>query len=79
MAWILFALYSLLLTRSRLGFDWEALPAGSVIVDVGGGTGRPALLLAQAFPGLRILVQDKEPVVREGLEVILPPDFQAHF
>ncbi|KAF9449490.1 S-adenosyl-L-methionine-dependent methyltransferase [Macrolepiota fuliginosa MF-IS2] len=50
------------------GFDWGTLPPDSLVVDVGGGTGRPALALAKAFSHLKILVQDREPVVQRGLE-----------
>jgi hypothetical protein len=32
-----------------VGFDWHALPRGSVIVDVGGGIGSTTMLLANAF------------------------------
>ncbi|KAF5363485.1 hypothetical protein D9756_001037 [Leucocoprinus leucothites] len=52
------------------GFDWTSLPEGSVVVDVGGGTGRPMLVLSNAFPHLRIIIQDREPVVRKGIEYL---------
>jgi ubiquinone/menaquinone biosynthesis C-methylase UbiE len=51
------------------GFDWISLPEGSLVVDVGGGTGRPTLALARAFPHLKIVIQDREPVVKKGIEV----------
>lgn len=51
------------------GFDWASIPGGSVIVDVGGGTGRPTLTLARAFPHLKIVIQDKESVIQKGIEV----------
>jgi hypothetical protein len=31
------------------GFDWAALPRGSVVVDVGGGIGSTSMLLASAY------------------------------
>ncbi|KAF9462557.1 hypothetical protein BDZ94DRAFT_1309633 [Collybia nuda] len=31
------------------GFDWQSLPQGSVVVDVGGGIGSTSMLLANAF------------------------------
>jgi len=34
---------------SLLGYDWHALPRGSVIVDVGGGIGSTTMVLANAF------------------------------
>ncbi|KAJ7128402.1 hypothetical protein C8R44DRAFT_873128 [Mycena epipterygia] len=40
------------------GFDWSALPAGSVLIDVGGGIGHWSMTIAQKNPGLRIVIQD---------------------
>jgi hypothetical protein len=37
------------LTYVIVGFDWHALPRGSVIVDVGGGIGSTTMVLANAF------------------------------
>ena len=51
------------------GFDWASIPRGSVIVDVGGGTGRPTMTLARAFSHLKIVIQDRESVIQEGIEV----------
>ncbi|ESK91595.1 ich1 protein [Moniliophthora roreri MCA 2997] len=56
------------------GFDWQSLPKGSVIVDVGGGIGSTSMLLAHAFSrpgdedalGLKFVVQDREVVVAMG-------------
>jgi ubiquinone/menaquinone biosynthesis C-methylase UbiE len=53
------------------GFDWNSLPEGSLVVDVGGGTGKPAVELARAFPHLTFVVQDQESVVQKALEVKL--------
>ncbi|KAJ7434528.1 O-methyltransferase, partial [Mycena galericulata] len=50
------------------GFDWGALPRGSVVVDVGGGIGSTSMLLASAFAeeGLRFVIQDRAVVVEMG-------------
>ncbi|KAJ3902242.1 O-methyltransferase [Lentinula edodes] len=60
------------------GFDWQSLPKGSVIVDVGGGIGSTSMLLAHAYsdgrdissdedaPGLKFIIQDREVVVDMG-------------
>jgi len=45
------------------GFDWAALPEGSVVVDVGGGVGSHSLALAKAFYGLNFVVQDRPSVM----------------
>ncbi|KAJ7653148.1 O-methyltransferase [Mycena polygramma] len=56
------------------GFDWGALPRGSVVVDVGGGIGSTSMLLASAYAevdadgsgGLRFVIQDRPVVVEMG-------------
>ncbi|KAJ3999098.1 hypothetical protein F5050DRAFT_1565815 [Lentinula boryana] len=60
------------------GFDWQSLPKGSIVVDVGGGIGSTSMLLAHAFsergdglsdedvPGLKFIIQDREVVVDMG-------------
>ncbi|RPD57857.1 S-adenosyl-L-methionine-dependent methyltransferase [Lentinus tigrinus ALCF2SS1-7] len=45
------------------GFDWENLPEGSVLIDVGGGIGGTSIIVAEAHPHLRVVVEDREPVV----------------
>ncbi|XP_006460444.1 hypothetical protein AGABI2DRAFT_142674 [Agaricus bisporus var. bisporus H97] len=50
------------------GFDWNSLPEGGIVVDVGGGTGKPAAELAKAFPRLKFVVQDQEAVVQKALK-----------
>ncbi|KAF8498111.1 S-adenosyl-L-methionine-dependent methyltransferase [Russula emetica] len=41
------------------GYNWEQLPEGSLIVDVGGGMGAQSMLLALHHPHLRFVVQDR--------------------
>ncbi|KAF9261125.1 S-adenosyl-L-methionine-dependent methyltransferase, partial [Marasmius fiardii PR-910] len=56
------------------GFDWQSLPRGSLVVDVGGGIGPTMMLLAHAFsrPGdedamdFRFIIQDRQVVVDMG-------------
>ncbi|KAK0495460.1 ich1-like protein [Armillaria luteobubalina] len=56
------------------GFDWHALPRGSVVVDVGGGIGSTSMFLAHAFSnptdedsiGLKFIIQDRPIVVDMG-------------
>ncbi|KAJ7143716.1 hypothetical protein C8R44DRAFT_973576 [Mycena epipterygia] len=71
MSWIrlfklVFCIHTLL-THFLAGFDWEALPRGSVVVDVGDGIGSTSMLLASAYAeadadgggGLRFVIQDR--------------------
>ncbi|KAJ7354145.1 O-methyltransferase, partial [Mycena albidolilacea] len=44
--------------RHDAGFDWNQLPAGGRIVDVGGGIGHVSLTIAKKYPHLRIVNQD---------------------
>ncbi|KAF7358366.1 hypothetical protein MVEN_00886600 [Mycena venus] len=64
---------ALRLQRFGLGFDWSALPDGSVLVDVGSGIGHTSLAIAQRNPTLRIVNQDLKHQVTDakapGIEV----------
>ncbi|KAI0360847.1 S-adenosyl-L-methionine-dependent methyltransferase [Trametes cingulata] len=44
-------------------YPWKDLPKDSVVIDVGGGIGSTSIVLAKAFPHLRFVVQDRQPVV----------------
>ena len=55
--------------QCREGFPWEELLPKSVVVDVGGGIGSTSMLLANAFPDLRFIIQDRPPVVEMGTAV----------
>ncbi|KIJ34903.1 hypothetical protein M422DRAFT_51677 [Sphaerobolus stellatus SS14] len=50
------------------GFSWDSLTPQSLIVDVGGGTGSPSMVLAENHTHLRIMIQDREAVVKQGTE-----------
>ena len=47
----------------------SSLSGSLLIVDVGGGVGSQSLVLAKHHPHLRVVVQDREPVVRDAVEV----------
>ena len=51
------------------GYTWGQLPEGSLVVDIGGGVGSQSLVLAKHHPQLRFIVQDRETVVRDAVEV----------
>jgi hypothetical protein len=51
------------------GYAWGELPEGSLVVDVGGGVGSQTLLLALHHPHLRFIVQDRESVMGDAVEV----------
>lgn len=44
---------------------------GALVVDVGGGIGTASLALAKEFSNLKIVIQDRRPVVEDGIEVHL--------
>ncbi|KAJ6599022.1 S-adenosyl-L-methionine-dependent methyltransferase [Mycena vulgaris] len=55
--------------ESILGeFDWSDVPAGSVVVDVGGGFDASAKFIASHAPQLRVIVQDKPEVTTAGMQ-----------
>jgi len=70
------------------GFKWEELSAGSVIVDVGGGLGASSLSIVKKYPKLKIVNQDRGPVIEQSKahwKEFLPShveaglvEFQAH-
>ncbi|KAF7342880.1 S-adenosyl-L-methionine-dependent methyltransferase [Mycena sanguinolenta] len=48
------------------GFRWQDLPAGSVIVDVGGGLGASSLSVAKKYPTLKVVNQDRAGVIEHS-------------
>jgi 6-hydroxytryprostatin B O-methyltransferase len=40
------------------GFAWETIREGGIVVDVGGSVGDAAIAIAEAFPHLKLVVQD---------------------
>ncbi|KAF7304096.1 hypothetical protein MIND_00641100 [Mycena indigotica] len=48
------------------GFDWDSLPTGGVVVDVGCGNGHVSLSVAQKHPKLKIINQDLEMQVAQA-------------
>jgi hypothetical protein len=54
-----------------LGFDWNKLERGSIVVDVGGGIGTQSMVLAQNFEHLDFIVQDQPETMRDAYEVFI--------
>ena len=52
-----------------VGFDWASLPAGSKVIDVGGGIGNLTMELAKVHKHLHYIVQDRPGTVEEGKSV----------
>ncbi|KIY52770.1 S-adenosyl-L-methionine-dependent methyltransferase [Fistulina hepatica ATCC 64428] len=52
------------------GFNWGALPAESVIVDVGGGSGHVLLSIARVHPRLRHVLQDRKALIPKAQEAL---------
>ena len=55
--------------ETSAGYPWGQLPEGSLVVDVGAGVGSQSLVIAKHHPQLRFIVQDREPVMQDGVEV----------
>jgi tRNA1(Val) A37 N6-methylase TrmN6 len=51
------------------GFKWTDLPDGSIIVDLGGGVGSTALIIAKAIPHVNLVVQDRPSVIEDAKTV----------
>ena len=45
------------------------MPANSVVVDVGGGIGSQAMVLAQSFNHLKFIVQDRKEAIEDAKKV----------
>lgn len=57
-----------------LDFPWGSLGNGTLVVDVGGGVGGFPLHLSKIYPHLRFQVQDRGPVIKQGLEQVWPKE-----
>ncbi|KAJ5698549.1 hypothetical protein N7462_000554 [Penicillium macrosclerotiorum] len=57
-------------------YPWTSL-GNALVVDVGGGVGGFPLQLSKVYPDLRFVVQDRAPVVKQGLEHIWPKENPA--
>jgi hypothetical protein len=55
-----------------IAFPFPELAEDALIVDVGGGIGSTTLRLAERFPKLRFIIQDREPVCKLGEDVLTP-------
>ncbi|KAK0637408.1 S-adenosyl-L-methionine-dependent methyltransferase [Bombardia bombarda] len=51
-------------------FAWEDLPEGSLVLDIGGGTGHIAAAIAEAHPHLKFEVQDYEKLGEESKKLM---------
>ncbi|GAD93055.1 hypothetical protein BC1G_02945 [Paecilomyces variotii No. 5] len=70
------------------GYPWSELGKGATVVDMGGSTGHVANLIAQAAPGVQVIVEDLPHVVTEAESTksaeaqeqkqYLPVQFKAH-
>lgn len=55
----------------NVGFPWSELAENDVVVDVGGGIGSVSIQIAEAYPNLKFVVQDRGPVVADGIKARL--------
>ncbi|KAF9261543.1 S-adenosyl-L-methionine-dependent methyltransferase [Marasmius fiardii PR-910] len=47
-------------------FDWASLPAGSLVVDIGGGIGNVTHSVARKFEGLKFVIQDRPGTIEDA-------------
>lgn len=59
------------MTLPQSGFDWKDLKQDAVIVDAGGRIGAQSMTLARNYSHLRFVVQDREQVVKDAVQVRL--------
>lgn len=52
------------------GYAWDSVPKDGVVVDVGGSEGGAAIALAEAFPHLKLVVQDLQNNVDRGQKAL---------
>ena len=55
------------------GFGWADFRDNALVVDVGGGIGSQTMTLAQHYPRLRFIVQDRHEVLKEAVAVCYFP------
>lgn len=60
-------------------YPWNELPKDSVVVDVGGGVGSTSVVLANAYPHLWFVVEDRKQVVDIAPSVSLSPTSERAF
>ena len=65
-----------LMSTLYIGFSWEDLPQGSVLVDVGGGIGAQAVVVADAHSHIHVVVEDRAQVISTAASVRPPPIFR---
>ena len=61
-------------SMAPLAFPFTTLPPDSLVVDVGGGIGSKAMRLANQFPDMRFVIQDREATCRMGEDVRMRAD-----
>nr|GAT61031.1 predicted protein [Mycena chlorophos] len=59
------------------GFEWDSLPSGAVLVDVGGGNGFSSMTIAQKHPKIKVVVQDLDQAI-EGARSLWKESFPTH-
>uniref|UniRef100_A0A8H7Y8H6 S-adenosyl-L-methionine-dependent methyltransferase n=1 Tax=Psilocybe cubensis TaxID=181762 RepID=A0A8H7Y8H6_PSICU len=61
------------------GYRWGSLPKGSIVVDVGGGVGSESMKIAKTFPDLKVIIQDAEGVVANGVKTNALQFYETRF
>ncbi|KAF7372253.1 O-methyltransferase [Mycena venus] len=63
---LLHVLFNMVNYFAAQGFKWGNLPDDSLIVDLGGGVGSTALMIAKAVPHVKLVVQDRSSVIEDA-------------
>lgn len=58
-----------MLTRINQAFDWNTIPDGHLLVDVGGGLGHVSLEVAKVHPNVHVVIEDREAVLKKAKPV----------
>lgn len=58
-----------LLTRICQAFDWDTIPDGHLLVDVGGGLGHVSMEVAKVHPNIHVVIEDREAVLKKAKPV----------
>lgn len=57
------------LTHYITAFDWDTIPDGHLLVDVGGGLGHVSMEVAKVHPNVHVVIEDRDLVLKKAKPV----------